>query len=118
MAGTLPPDLTAGARIVVEHCDCGALARRCLRCVQSGRTGAYHDDVEMLLHRLAVVVGALVTLTALATAAAVQTTCPSRQSVWHANTCARPSIVTRHSWQIPIPHSAARGSPLTDVRVR
>ncbi|AXL49193.1 NAD-dependent formate dehydrogenase, alpha subunit domain protein [Paraburkholderia caffeinilytica] len=59
----------------------------------------------------------LVALAALFAALALQTTCPSRQSVWHAKACARPSIVTRHSWHTPIPHSAARGWPLTDVRV-
>src|SRR4051812_48957772 len=43
---------------------------------------------------------------------------PSSAAIWQLRSPGRPSIVTRHSKQIPIPQSAARGSPLTDVRNR
>jgi len=36
--------------------------------------------------------------------------------VWHASWCARPLIVTRHSWHMPIPQTGARGMPLTEIR--
>ena len=102
MARTLPPDLPARARIVVEQRDARALARRRLRGVQARRPGADHDDVEVrsIVHR------------------AVSITRPSRHSVWQASTCARPSIVTRHSWHTPMPHSAPRGSPVTERACR
>jgi hypothetical protein len=41
---------------------------------------------------------------------------PDWQTTWQLRQCARPSIVTRHSKQIPMPHSGPRGSPLTDLR--
>ena len=65
---TLPPDLPARARIVVEQRHCGAFARRCLRGVQPGGPAPTTTTSKCLLHRLSVVVGALVALTALATA--------------------------------------------------
>ncbi len=34
----------------------------------------------------------------------------------HDRSCTTPSISTRHSKQIPIPHNAARRPPLTDSR--
>src|SRR5690348_17185088 len=41
---------------------------------------------------------------------------PSLQGIWQARQCGRPSIVTRHSKQMPIPQSGPRGSPVTDRR--
>ena len=41
---------------------------------------------------------------------------PGAQTVWQLRTCARPSMVTRHSKQIPMPHSGPRGSPVTERR--
>src|SRR5690349_12332912 len=41
---------------------------------------------------------------------------PSLQTVWQLRQCCSPSIVTRHSKQIPIPHNGPRGSPVTDRR--
>ena len=98
-ARTLPPDLPARARIVVDERDARALLDGHLRRPQARRPRADHDDVIALdLHR------------------AVSITRPSRHSVWQASTCARASIVTRHSWHTPIPHSAPRGSPVTERR--
>jgi|JI6StandDraft_1071083.scaffolds.fasta_scaffold124846_2 hypothetical protein len=37
--------------------------------------------------------------------------------VWQASWCACPLIVTRHSWQMPMPHKGARAIPVTEMRV-
>src|SRR5262249_10281146 len=39
---------------------------------------------------------------------------PFAHNVWQLRTCGTSSTVTRHSKQIPIPHSGPRGSPQTD----
>jgi hypothetical protein len=41
---------------------------------------------------------------------------PGSTMIWQLRQCGVPLIVTRHSKQIPIPHSGPRGSPATDVR--
>src|SRR5450631_578847 len=41
---------------------------------------------------------------------------PGSQRIWQLRQCGLPLIDTRHSKQIPIPHKAPRGSPLTDLR--
>src|SRR5690242_8155613 len=41
---------------------------------------------------------------------------PSRQSIWQLRTWSWPSIATRHSKQIPIPHRGPRSSPDTERR--
>src|SRR5919204_2754248 len=46
----------------------------------------------------------------------VTTLIPSSHTVWQLKECARPSIVTRHSKQMPMPHKGARASPCTDRR--
>jgi hypothetical protein len=43
---------------------------------------------------------------------------PGLHSVMQLRLCATPSIVTRHSKQIPIPQRGPRGSPRTDRRKR
>lgn len=37
-------------------------------------------------------------------------------NLWQLRWCGVPLMTTRHSKQIPMPHSAERGSPVTDVR--
>src|SRR5215213_9752569 len=46
----------------------------------------------------------------------VRTSIPFLQTVWQLRQCCSPSIVTRHSKQIPIPHNGPRGSPVTERR--
>jgi len=41
---------------------------------------------------------------------------PGLHTTWQVRTCASPSTRARHSKQIPIPQSGARGSPVTDGR--
>jgi hypothetical protein len=41
---------------------------------------------------------------------------PSRAMIWQLRQCGRPSMVTLHSIQMPMPQSAALGSPETEVR--
>ena len=41
---------------------------------------------------------------------------PGSQTRLHERACDCPSMATRHSKQIPIPHSGARGSPVTERR--
>ena len=43
---------------------------------------------------------------------------PSAQRIWQLFVWRRPSIFTRHSKQMPIPQSGARGSPVTERRKR
>ena len=46
----------------------------------------------------------------------VRISMPGRQGTWQLRTCGRPSTVTRHSKQMPIPQSGPRGSPVTERR--
>ena len=42
---------------------------------------------------------------------------PGVTRVWQASWYGTSSMVTRHSAQMPMPHSGARGWPVTDIRV-
>jgi hypothetical protein len=46
----------------------------------------------------------------------VLTSMPSSHNTWQLRQCTCPSMVTRHSKQIPMPHEGPRGSPLIEVR--
>ncbi|MNQ82886.1 hypothetical protein D3C85_979520 [compost metagenome] len=96
---TVAPDLPARQRVVVEHDDACTAGRggKCGR--HAGGAGADDQQIGVLIHQR------------------VSTCMPSRQRVWQAKR-RRPSMVTRHSWQIPIPHSGARRWPLTEVRLQ
>jgi hypothetical protein len=89
------PDLTARCAIVVEETDALTGFRRDRR--RSDATGACanHDEIEGWGH-------------------SVTTSMFGAQRSWHVRRCGSPFTLARHSRQIPMPQSGARGSPLTD----
>src|SRR5206468_3924418 len=98
LVGALPsaPNLTSGVRVVVKHeHTCTALSRA-NTCGHAGRTRPDHNSVGVR-HE-------------------VETTIPFRTGTWQLRQSWRPSMVIRHSKQMPIPHRAARGCPVTEVR--
>src|SRR5690606_40193161 len=90
------PDLPAGGGVVVEHGDARAARRGGQRRGHAGGAGA--DDEDVHFH------------------GRLSTRMPSRHRVWQARR-RWPSMVTRHSWHTPMPHTGARRWPLTEVRL-
>jgi hypothetical protein len=111
-AGAVAPDLAAGGGVVVHQHDGGAAGRGGQRCRHAGRAGADDEDVAALHGR-----GGGLRCAGHGRCVAVSMRMPSRHTVWQAS-WRRPSMVTRHSWQMPMPQNGARGSPLTDRRER
>jgi hypothetical protein len=90
------PDLPARPGIIVQQNDLATLLGSRSRSGHTRRACA--DDEHLgLRHR------------------AVSTVMPSAHSIWQAGRCATPSTTARHSKQMPIPHNAVRGSPLTEI---
>src|SRR5689334_9485092 len=90
------PDLSTDQGVVINQPDVGGAACCACGCRQTCRTCPDDEDLEtQALH-------------------VVTTLMPSSQRVWQLKQCALSLIVTRHSKQIPMQQSGARGSPLTE----
>src|SRR5579859_2937580 len=90
------PDLAACVEVFIDQADtfaCGS-SGDCRR--QSSGSGTDDQDVEGPSH-------------------CVCTSMASSQRIWQLRRCGSPLIVVRHSKQMPIPQSGARGPPVTDV---
>src|SRR5579862_4083197 len=93
------PDLPAKSRVLVDQNNISVALRCSARGRHPRRPSAHNQYVaRMFRHHC------------------VRTSIPSRHTIAHERQCGTPSIVTRHSKQIPIPHNGPRASPLTDRR--
>src|SRR5581483_5356931 len=93
-----PPYLATNAWIVIQHRHLATRGSGSGRRPKPRRPSTDHNNVIPADHRC------------------VSTVMPSLQTIWHVRCCGTPSTLARHSKQIPIPQSAVRCSPLSEIR--
>jgi hypothetical protein len=92
-----PPDLATHRYVVVEKTNTAACFRSHGRRGDSTGSCANNDYFEAGAHP-------------------VNTSMPAEQAIWQVRRWGTPFTVARHSMQMPMPQSGARGSPLTEKR--